>query len=110
MSSEQVHLAVKTGIYTVMDLEQHYRSKTKGHWFDKSTMAFFKSKLAESMLYTKDKVLFFSSEKGPDGIRRFSIREYNPETGAIETVGLGFQGYKTLAAAKLAASKLGGTK
>lgn len=100
------HLSIRTGIYSIRDLEQHYKSKTKGHWFEASTMAFFKSRLAESLVYTEDRILFFSSEKGPNGIRRYSIREYNPETGAIETVGLGFQAYKTLAAAKRAAQYL----
>jgi hypothetical protein len=100
----------QSSMYSIDDVKNHYYRKTKGHWFDESTMSFFKSRLAEKLMYipTENKVLFFSSEKGPDMKRLYSIREYSLDTGAIETIGLGFRGYKTLAAAQLAASKLKG--
>ena len=98
-----------TGIYSINDLEKHYVKKTKGYWFTKSSMAFFNSKVNEKLFYKPEtkKILFISSERFDSNTpRRYSIREYNTETGSIETVGLGFQGYKTLAAAILAAGKL----
>jgi len=100
----------QSGMYSIDDVKNHYYKKTKGHWFDEDSMRFFKSRLNEKLYYLpqQNKVLFISSEKGPDMTRRYSIREYSLDTGAIETVGLGFQGYKTLAAAQLAASKIQG--
>lgn len=104
------HRAIETQIWSVTDLQIHYERHKgnvgRAHWFEKDTMGFFKSKIADSLLYGPKVIYFFSSEKGPNGIRRYSIREYDPETGSINTVGLGFQGYKTLAAAKLAARSL----
>lgn len=105
----QQHPAVLTEIYTVEDLTKDYYRKTKGHWFDKDTMRFFASRLSDTLIYYPDgsRILFVSSELGPNQPkRRYSIREYTVATGAIETVGLGFQAYNTLAAAKRAAQCL----
>lgn len=103
------HPAVTTGIYTVEDLKKDYYRKTTGHWFDKDTMRFFASLLSDTLIYYPDgsKILFVSSELGPNQPkRRYSIREYTVESGRIDTVGLGFQAYSTLAAAKRAAQCL----
>lgn len=100
------HLANKTGIYSIRDLQRHYEKLNRGHWFSPDVLKFFKSKLSESLIYTDNKILFFSSEQGPNGVRMYSIREYDPENGNIDTIGLGFQGYKTLAAAKRAAQTI----
>lgn len=109
MTAVKKHPAVETGIYSIHDLQKDYYHKTKGHWFDKDTMRFFNSRLSDILLYLgTDKILFFSSELGPNqAMRMYSIREYTVSTGAIETIGVGFQGYKTLAAAKRAAQILG---
>lgn len=98
------HLAIETGIYSIEDLAKHYQAKTRGHWFDKDTLRFFRSRLNENLFYCGTVILFITSEHGPhQPKRRYSIRQYNPSTGSIETVGLGFQGYASLAAAKRAA-------
>lgn len=86
-----------------------------GHWFDADTMRFFKTRI-ESGLVACDWVeatadtpahprrhRFVTSEKGPDGVRRYSVREALPD-GSIATVGE-FQGYRTLAAARAAILK-----
>lgn len=103
------HPSIESGIYSLADLQKHYERMTqgRGHWFDEGTMRFFKSRLSEPLVYHGKRVLFFSSELGPgQPLRRYSIREYDTESGRIETIGLGFQGYKTLAAAKRAAQYL----
>jgi hypothetical protein len=104
------HLALKHQIFSIRELESHYYKMTpNGHWFDKDTMAFFKSRLNEKLYYTDKVIYFISSEKGPSGLRRYSIRYYVPLTGEVGTHGE-FQKYKTLAAAKLAASKIKGVQ
>ncbi len=65
------------------------------HWFDRSSMRFFKTKI-ESRLICGHR--FITSEKGPDEVRRYTVRDARPD-GTIDTVG-DFQGYRTLAAAK----------
>ena len=96
-----------TGIYSIQDLELHYRQKTKGHWFDKVTMRFFRSRLSETLYFGKEVIYFVSSELGPhQDKRRYSIRSYNPETGDINTVGE-FQAYKTLKTAISAMKEIG---
>jgi hypothetical protein len=62
------------------------------HWFDASTLRFFDSHYGRT-LYSPGS-FFLSSEKGPNGIRAYSIRQAQPD-GSIETVGEGFQGYAT---------------
>jgi hypothetical protein len=66
--------------------------KADFHWFDPSTLRFFDSHPGRT-LYSPGS-FFLSSEKGPNGIRAYSIRQAQPD-GSIETVGEGFQGYAT---------------
>jgi hypothetical protein len=74
----------------------------KGHWFSKDTMHFFKSRLSDSAWTNEGdpykgeaKTLYFvSTEKGPNGPRRATIRAYNVERDSIETLGE-FQEYAT---------------
>lgn len=74
-------------------------SERKGkHWFKPDTMRFFKSKIHEWDVITGR---FISSEKGPDEVRRYTVRQANFETGDVETVGR-FQEFKTLHRARKA--------
>lgn len=100
-------LAVRSGIYTIRDLGEHYKRKTKGYWFDSETLKFFRSRLSESLFYGRSVIYFVSSEQGPTASdrRRYSVRKYDPETGSIETVG-DFQQYGSLSSAKVAALQL----
>lgn len=67
------------------------------HWFDRSTMRFFNTKI-ESNLIAGHR--FITSEKGPDGVRKYTVREACPD-GTIDTVGE-FQAHSTLRQAKAA--------
>lgn len=67
------------------------------HWFDSGTMLFFNCRIETKLA---DGRYFISSETGPDEIRRYTIREVEPD-GAIDTVGE-FQQYETLEDARAA--------
>lgn len=96
------HPANKHGIYSINDLQAHYERKTRGHWFSPGAMSFFKTRLSEELYYSDSVIYFVTSEKGPDDVRAYSLRSYDSETGALDTVGE-FQAYATLARAKNAA-------
>ena len=67
------------------------------HFFDKKSMAFFKSYI-ESPLYEGG--YFVTSEQNDPYQRLFTVRKVDFETGSIETVGE-FQGHKTKKEAEL---------
>jgi len=60
------------------------------HFFDPDTMRFFDSRIETRLI---DGRFFVTSEKGPDGVRRFTVRRAMPD-GTINTVG-DFQGHAT---------------
>lgn len=67
------------------------------HWFESGTMRFFRSRVSETV-YPGG--YFVTSEQGPDGVRRYSVRQC--VDGSISTVGE-FQAYRTAAQAHRAA-------
>jgi hypothetical protein len=78
----------------------------KSHWFDKDTMHSFKSRVGDKAYADgRGGAFFVSSEKGPSGVRAFSVRHYDPKGCRINTVGE-FQEYKTSLTATTAAKKL----
>lgn len=73
-----------TNMWSVDDVKR----KHCGHWFDKDTMRFFKSRLVQDVFPTDSgRVYFVSSEQGPDNVRKFSIRCYTIAGDDISTVG-----------------------
>lgn len=83
------------------------------HWFDKSSMRFFGSRVYPQLFYGKTHVFFISSEKQPDTHhgssgyvqahrRAYSVRSFETSTADIGTVGE-FQGHGTKAQAVRAA-------
>lgn len=89
------------------------RSQAKGHWFDRDTMRFFRSRIPEYAVEGPGGIYFHSSERGPSGVRRYSVRRAIPAPGhtphavrySIETVG-DFQGFGSSRAASKAAIDL----
>jgi len=67
-------------------------------WFSPDTLRFFRSRYSDTATKVDDKAYFTSSERGPSGIRKYSVRVCNMETGAIDTVGK-FQDFDTRAQA-----------
>jgi hypothetical protein len=81
-----------------MDDVKRINAEKGFHFFSPDTMRFFKSKI-ESQLYA-DKYFITSEKKGfEDSTRGYSVREFNKDTGDIETIGE-FGGY-TKPSAKL---------
>ena len=63
----------------------------RGHYFDKETMRFFRSRVLSQVFPGKEEVYFVTSEQfvGSNGIpapRMFTVRAFNPETDNIRTV------------------------
>lgn len=58
--------------WTVTELQNLYEDTSSGHWFDKDTMRFFKTRLPGDFRRLDDKTaLFISTEQGPmDGSKR----------------------------------------
>lgn len=72
------------------------------HWFDSPTMRFFGSRLSN---WEHDTGYFISSEKGPRGKRRYTIRKAIFETGMVCNIGE-FQQYPSLYMAKIALAEI----
>ena len=90
-----------------MTAVRQYVSASGSHWFDRGTMRFFQSRVgmyAYQDAQYSDVVYFVSSERGPGGVRRYSVRRANIETGTVETVG-DFQAYSARATADAAARR-----
>lgn len=70
---------------TIDEVKRKHREKGK-FFFSEGAMKFFNSKIETSGNLIGDK-FFITSEKGPSNIRKFTIREFDENTGDIETVG-----------------------
>ena len=70
------------------------------HFFDEEAISFFNSKIYK----TTHGLYFTTSERGPSGVRCYSVRVIDWETGRIKTVGK-FQQFLTLREAYKFASK-----
>lgn len=49
-----------------------------GHWFDDSTLRFFESRISSRVYPSERGTYFVSSEQGPSGVRRYSVRVARP--------------------------------
>jgi hypothetical protein len=99
-------------IYNSIADVKRANAESGGHWFDRDTMRYFKTRIetgivkcgsvGEGAAHRFTRARFVSSEQGPHdhSPRAYTIREAQPD-GGIDTVGE-FQQYKTLRAAKAA--------
>ncbi len=94
----------KTFYIMGIDGLKRYATAQGNHFFDPSSMRFFNSRIGAYDLVSG---LFISSEKGPDNVRKYTIRKLDYETGNVDTIGK-FQQYSTLAQAKRAFKTLVG--
>jgi hypothetical protein len=103
-------MAIET--YTIEDIRLANEAAGK-HWFDESSMRFFRTRIYEPVYHGTGGVFFVTSEKSPDGERRYSVRQFHPETGDVDTHGE-FNSHRGKAAAdrasKRAASGKDGTE
>lgn len=72
-----------------------------GHWFDDSTIAFFRTELPEYGYELPSGRFFITAETSPGGARKFTVRKQDVATGEIDTVGE-FHSYDDRAAASAA--------
>lgn len=84
------------------------RRAHRGHWFDRDTLRFFRSRVAEYGYGSADgaRVYFVSSERFDDrSPRLYSVRVCVLATGSIDTVGA-FQRFRSRSGADAAARRL----
>ena len=74
-----------------------------GYWFTPGTTAFFKTQY-HVVAQGPGGVFFVTSEQPPRGPRRWSLRQWDPQTCTVSTVGE-FMRYRTLGAAEDAAEE-----
>ena len=73
------------------------------HFFDQAAMRFFGSRILPTVHTDGHRVLFVTSERYDDRTPRlYTVREFDPTTARIDTVG-DFQGYTTARQAHAAA-------
>ena len=75
------------------------------HWFDKDTMRFFRTTVYPEVFEGPGGVFFVTRETNPQGITRYSLRTFQPETGDVSTAVNGFFAYSTKRQAMAAARK-----
>ena len=84
--------------WATIDQIERANSYAGQHFFGPDERRFFKSRISERTWYGR---IFTTSEKGPDGIRRYTVRQQRPD-GSIDSLG-GFQAYETASQARKAA-------
>ncbi len=88
--------------YRSVDDIQHANERSGSHYFDRSTMQFFRSRVLDGVYGGR---YFITSERPfGDSPRTYTVREARP-SGHVETVGE-FQGYTTAHAARKAAQSI----
>lgn len=73
--------------YSMNDIKRI--NKEKGfYFFSPDTMRFFKSRVGDSVFQGIGGIFFVTSEQFDyDSERKYTVREFNPETGNIKTIG-----------------------
>ena len=87
---------------TIEDIKTANKKAGK-YFFSSGSMRFFNSRVSQTVYPTEGGAYFVTSEKGPDEIRRYSVR-YCGEGGDIVTVG-DFQAYASGSGARKAAAR-----
>ena len=91
MMTHEERLAAKTeDRWASMNQIEEANRYAGQHFFDPDTMRFFKSRISAHVYYGR---IFVTSEKGPDEIRRYTVRRQR-RNGSMDTLGE-FQGYAT---------------
>lgn len=85
---------------SISDIQKRHK-ESGGHFFDDPTMRFFDSRISKRTFGN----YFVTSECGPSGLRRYTVRCIEWESGDITTVGH-FHEYDSLSEALSVARKL----
>lgn len=73
-------------LYSVDDLKRCNRYAGQ-HFFDADTMRFFKSRVSDSLYSGPSGVFFVTSEKGPNNVRGYTVRQFDCQNASVDTVG-----------------------
>jgi len=81
------------------------------HYFEPGTMRFFKSRTLETVIAVNDGWLFLTSEQGPHGPRKYTVRKVRVVDGQFDITCAeghsdGFMRYSTGAQARAAAKRI----
>lgn len=70
---------------TILDIQRQH----KGHFFSPGTMKYFKSRILETVFQGPGGIFFVTSERAPfgDALRKYTVRQFHPDTGTIDTFG-----------------------
>ena len=74
-------------IYTHVEQIISASQRAGSHYFDPSSMRFFRCRVLPSVFHGRGGVFFVTSEKGPSEVRRYTVRQFNPENADVATVG-----------------------
>lgn len=97
---------------TTIDTIRDHNRRAGFHWFDPSTLRWFRSRVHSTVYPTATGALFVSSEQYVSHYpayraepRKYTVRTYDSATGEIDTVGE-FQAYASRSGAHAAAARL----
>lgn len=95
--------------FYTLDQIKEANARAGGHWFEPGALRFFASRISDRVHCGPGGIFFVSSEQfrssRGNGPRLYSVREFHPDTGRVETVGE-FQAYKSGRAAHAAAAEM----
>ena len=74
-------------IYTNISQIENASQRAGSHWFDVGTKSFFHSRTLSAVFHGNGGVYFVSSEKGPNNIRCYTVRVFNPQNADISSFG-----------------------
>jgi hypothetical protein len=72
--------------WTVNTIKEHMRA-AGSHWFDPDTMRFFGTRVEPTVYQGRGGVYFVTSEQPPHGKRAWTVRQFDPTTDDISTIG-----------------------
>ena len=75
-----------TNYWTTEDIRDEM-NRAGSHWWDKESMRFFGTRISTKLYQGDGGIYFVTSEQPPHGARKYSVRQYHPETTTIKTVG-----------------------
>lgn len=72
--------------YTINAIQAEMNNRGS-HWWDRGSMQFFNTRVGKQVYQGSGGIYFVTSEKGPDGKRLYSVRQYKPDSKEIDTIG-----------------------
>jgi hypothetical protein len=74
-------------LFTHIEQIKEASDRAGSHFFSRGAMGFFRSRVLSYVFHGKGGIYFVTSEKGPNEVRAFTIRKFNPVDADIDTFG-----------------------